>query len=65
MAMSDEPEVEQVIEINLNAKYVLVFNEKLTMSDSAQIRKILFEWLQSDEQFLVLGGDVTLKRIDE
>jgi len=55
----------QVIEIIPNGKYVILVPERITMSEVDYLKEIINEWLDSDKQFLLLWGGLTLTRVDE
>ena len=60
----ETPEIEQVVEIHSNAKYVLVLPKNTTMAEAEHLKHVLDKWRTSGEQFLLVRG-VTLQRIDE
>jgi len=61
--MSDET---AVCEIDVTKKYIMVFDERLTMSEQARIRIMINEWLKSDMPFLLISGHgIRLIKIEE
>lgn len=60
-----EAEVEQVIEIHPNAKYILVIDIRTPRVEQDRLRTRLDEWWKSDSPFLVVSNALTFKRVDE
>ena len=55
----------QIIEILLNSRYVILLHKPIAEADRERMRKRLQDWQQSNEQFFILQGDITLQRVEE
>ena len=65
MQGSTEMIEKQVVEIMPDAKYVILVPERVPMREMEYMRERIEQWQKSGDQFLILGGGLTLKRIDE
>jgi len=66
--MGEEPILDhdpQVLEIHPEGKYVIIFEERVPPLELERIRSLIEHWQESDHQFLLLSGGVTLQRVDE
>ena len=57
-------EQKQVIEIVPDGKYIILAPQA-TQAETQRLIDAIDEWCKSDYPFLVLGGNLTLKRVDE
>lgn len=62
--MSDLPEVSQVTEIKPDCKYIIEVPASMSQDNFRATVEQIREWWKSGESILLLGGGLTLKKVE-
>ena len=55
----------RIIEIDMNKRYALILPGRLPDFQMNALRDSLRQWVQSDQMFLILPGDVRLEKLPD
>ena len=62
---AEEASEGRVIKIDPAGKYIIFAPKELTMADVAYLKDEIQRWWESDRQFLILWGGLTLERVEK
>lgn len=60
-----KPKVKDIYKINLNEKYVIIFDRPISLAESVEIKESIKRFLTDDREVFLIAWGIKLEKIEQ